>query len=107
MGGSLGIAGLQALLIQESATAHERLAAGIVPSDPLIRWSLPGSFSGSGALEALNAEVTRQGTMMAYDTLFAWMALVSLLIAPLLLILRPARKAKSESVIESNEVVET
>jgi len=106
MGGSLGIAGLQAMLITESATAHERLAAGIVPSDPLIRWSIPGMFNGSGALEALNAEVTRQGTMMAYDTVFAWMALTSLLIAPLLLILRPARK-KAESVVDSADAVET
>jgi DHA2 family multidrug resistance protein len=92
MGGSLGIAALQALLMRDSAAAHERLAAGIVQSDPVIRWTLPHAFDGAGgALEALNAEITRQGSMMAYDTVFAWMALVSLLLAPLLLILRPVR----------------
>jgi DHA2 family multidrug resistance protein len=97
MGGSVGIAGLQAMLIRDSAAAHEGLAAGIVPSDPLIRWTLPHVFDGAGgALEALNAEVTRQGSMMAYDTVFAWMAVVSLLLAPLLLILRPARGRRIE-----------
>jgi DHA2 family multidrug resistance protein len=100
MGGSIGIAGLQALLIQESATAHERLAADIVPSDPMIRWDLPHVFDGaSGMLESLNAEVTRQGTMMGYDAVFAWMALVSLALAPLLLLLRPAR-AKSSEILD-------
>jgi DHA2 family multidrug resistance protein len=103
MGGSVGIASLQAMLIRDSAAAHERLAAGIVSSDPLIRWTLPHVFDGAGgALEALNAEVTRQGSMMAYDTVFAWMALVSLLLAPLLLILRPAGSRRIE-VAESVE----
>jgi DHA2 family multidrug resistance protein len=101
MGGSLGIGGLQAMLVRDSAAAHERLAAGIVSSDPLIRWSVPHAFDGaSGALEALNSEVTRQGSMMAYDTVFAWIALVSLFLAPLLLILRPARGGRIEMVEE-------
>jgi DHA2 family multidrug resistance protein len=91
MGSSLGIAVLQANLISQSATAHERLAAGIVPSDPVIRWTLPQLLDGSaGALEALNGEVTRQGAMMGYDSIFAWMALLSLMMAPLILMLEPA-----------------
>jgi DHA2 family multidrug resistance protein len=101
MGGSIGIAALQALLIRDSAAAHEGLAAGIVPSDPVIRWTLPHVFDrAGGALDALNAEITRQGSMMAYDTVFAWMALVSLLIAPLLLILRPAGSKPSAEILE-------
>jgi DHA2 family multidrug resistance protein len=101
MGGSLGIAGVQALLTRESATAHERLAAGIVPSDPMIRWAAPHLFDNSGAaLEAMNAEITRQGSMMGYDAVFGWIALVSLLLVPLLLILKPPRR-------QTVEVVET
>lgn len=61
------------MLIDQSAAAHERLAAGIVPSDPMIRWTLLHVFDGGGPLEALNAEVTRQGSMMAYDSVFSWM----------------------------------
>ena len=116
MGSSLGIASLQALLLEQSATAHERLADGIVPSDPVIRWTLPQLFDGaSGGLEALNAEVTRQGSMMAYDSVFAWMALGSLFLIPLLLIIRPSRRAPAEEAdlerrarfAESAEPVET
>jgi DHA2 family multidrug resistance protein len=103
MGSSLGIAGLQAILTEQSATAHARLADNIVQSDPVIRWRLPDLFnSAGGGLEALNAEITRQGSMMAYDTVFAWMALASLLLLPLLLILRPARR--SETVMETESL---
>jgi DHA2 family multidrug resistance protein len=105
LGSSLGIAALQAMLIRQSAMAHERLAEGIVPSDPMIRWSLPHVFDGAaGGLDALNAEVTRQGSMMAYDAVFSWMALVSLLLLPMLLILRPARgRTKELEVLEAAE----
>ena len=83
---------LQANLISQSATAHERLAAGLVPSDPMIRWSLPNVFNGSAAsLEAINGEVTRQASMMAYDTVFAWMGVGTVLIVPLVLMMRAAR----------------
>ncbi|CAN7195491.1 DHA2 family efflux MFS transporter permease subunit [Phenylobacterium sp. LjRoot219] len=98
LGSSLGIAMLQANLIAQSATAHERLAAGIIPSDPVIGWSLPQAFDSPGGLDALNGEVTRQGAMIGYDTMFAWMAVLSLLLAPLILILRPADAAPSETL---------
>ncbi|CAN7360762.1 DHA2 family efflux MFS transporter permease subunit [Phenylobacterium sp. LjRoot219] len=101
MGASLGIAGLQAMLTQQSAAAHERLAANIIESDPVVRWSLPQVFGGAHGLDGLNAEITRQGSVMAYDAIFAWMALASLLLVPMLLILRPAR---AEDLVQ--EVVE-
>jgi DHA2 family multidrug resistance protein len=107
MGASLGIALLQAMLIDQSATAHERLAAGIVSSDPMIRWTLPHIFDGSiGALEALNAEVTRQGSMMAYDSIFSWMALGSLLLLPVLLIIRPPRPGERPNLSQRSRVAE-
>jgi DHA2 family multidrug resistance protein len=97
MGGSLGIGAMQAMLVRESATAHARLAAGIVTSDPMIRWSEPQVVDGSlSGLAALNAEITRQGSMMGYDTVFAWIGLISLLLAPLLLLLRPRPRARPE-----------
>jgi DHA2 family multidrug resistance protein len=96
MAGSLGIATLQAVLIRQSAAAHEGLAARMSPSDPLISWALPSAFNGGGGLEALNAEVTRQGAMIGYDAIFAGMAVVSLLMLPLVLIMRPARPAPGQ-----------
>jgi len=99
MGSSLGIALLQANLIAQTATAHERLAAGINPADPVIRWSLPHVFEAAGgALEGLNAEVTRQGAMIGYDAMFAWMALLCLFLAPIILIMRPSRPPPGETI---------
>jgi DHA2 family multidrug resistance protein len=104
MGSSLGIATLQAVLTERSATAHARLTEGIIQSDPVVRWRLPDLFNGaSGGLEALNAEITRQGSMMAYDTVFSWMAFASLFLLPLLLILRPARRAETVMEVEPLE----
>jgi DHA2 family multidrug resistance protein len=101
VGASLGIAGLQGLLIRQSAAAHEQLASHIVISDPLIRWTLPQLLDGTrGSLEALNAEVTRQAMMISYDAVFGWMGLASLLLLPLLLVLRPV-KARPEEVMEA------
>jgi DHA2 family multidrug resistance protein len=92
LGGSLGIAALQAAYIQQSATAHERLAAGIIPSDPVIRWTLPQILNGAASgLETVNGEVTRQAAMLAYDAVFAWMGVGAILILPLVLMMRPAR----------------
>ena len=36
--------------------------------------------------------------MIGYDTVFAWMALLSLVLVPLILILRPAAKTPSETI---------
>jgi DHA2 family multidrug resistance protein len=89
--GGLGVAALQAILTRQSAAAHEQLAAHIVPSDPVIGWGLPHLAGGS--LEAINAEVTRQAAMIGYDAAFGWMSLACLSLLPLLLVIRPAKKA--------------
>jgi DHA2 family multidrug resistance protein len=92
LGGSLGIAALQAAYAQQSATAHERLAAGVISSDPMIRWRMPQIIDGAvGGLEGINAEITRQAGMMAYDAVFAWLCVGTMLILPLILIMSPAR----------------
>jgi hypothetical protein len=36
--------------------------------------------------------------MIGYDTVFAWMALISLVLVPLILILRPAAPTASETI---------
>ena len=97
--GGLGIAGLQAILTRQSAAAHESLAAHIVPSDPVIRWSLPDFSTAAGGLEALNAEVTRQAAMIGYNAAFGWMSIGCLFLLPLLFVMRSA-KPQAGTVIE-------
>jgi DHA2 family multidrug resistance protein len=99
LGASLGIAGLQAMYMRKSAAAHEAIAAHIIPSDPLIRWTLPSMFDGtSGGLERLNAEVTRQGAMIGYDAAFGGICVLVVAMLPLLLIMRPAQRKPGELV---------
>jgi DHA2 family multidrug resistance protein len=99
LGGSLGIAAAEAFAVRRSAAAHERLAEHIIPSDPLIRWSLPHVFDGAGPLSALNGEVTRQAAMIGYDAAFGSMFLISLAMLPLLVLMRPARRAPAIEIL--------
>jgi DHA2 family multidrug resistance protein len=91
LGSSLGISMISATLTSDSAMAHSVLAGHFSCGDPVIGAALPAQMNpcGGGSLEALNGEVTRQAAMIAYDTIFAWMALGTLCLAPLLLMMRP------------------
>lgn len=90
LGSSVGIALLQSSLTRSSAIAHERIGGGLIAADPVVRAGLPSGFENApGALEMLNAEVTRQASMMSYDTVFAWMCFGAIVMLPLLLVIRP------------------
>jgi DHA2 family multidrug resistance protein len=99
--GGMGIATLQAILTRQSAAAHEQLAAHIVPSDPMIGWAMPHVLAGAGGLEAVNAEVTRQAAMIGYDAAFGWMSIGTLVVLPLLLLMRSA-KPQASTLIEAH-----
>ena len=55
----------------------------------------PATTSG---LAILNGEVTRQGAMIGYANVFSWMAVASLLLLPLLLLMRPAQAPRPTGV---------
>jgi MFS transporter, DHA2 family, multidrug resistance protein len=91
LGSALGISILQAGLIRDSAMAHARIAEKFIPGDPVVGGALPPvmDLASPGSLEALNGEVTRQAAMLGYNAVFAWMALATLFLIPLLLAMRP------------------
>jgi len=93
LGSSAGISLLQAMLIRDAAVAHSGLSEHITVTDPVVRWALPRMFrlQPGPSLNALNGEVTRQGTMISYDAMFAGMAIGCLLLAPSLLLLKPPK----------------
>jgi DHA2 family multidrug resistance protein len=102
LGSSAGISIVQAMLIRDAAAAHSGLTEHITEADPVLRWSLPAMFDlhASTGLMALNGEITRQGTMISYDAIFAALAVVTLLMGPPLLLLKPPPPTPPQQVRE-------
>ncbi|MBV9829748.1 MAG: DHA2 family efflux MFS transporter permease subunit [Alphaproteobacteria bacterium] len=94
LGGSVGIAVLEALLSENTQVVHSRLVEQLRPDNPLAQPYLAGrySLSAPSGIAALNAEVTRQASMVAYIDDYKLMMLVVLFSIPLLLLLRTNRK---------------
>jgi DHA2 family multidrug resistance protein len=94
IGQSVGISITEAMLTSQIAVAHSDLAAQVQPSNPVVTAGLsramtPGAPTG---LVALNAEISRQASMVGYIDIFH-LGLVGTLVAmPLVLILRPQKK---------------
>lgn len=99
VGSSIGIAATAALLTRNTQILHERLAAHILPYGGQIRLPAPFSFTAPAGLAALNAAVTRQAQMIAYNDDFKMMFLMTLALFPLVLLLRPARRRQEEPVV--------
>jgi DHA2 family multidrug resistance protein len=94
VGGSIGIATMQAFTAHSSQAMHASLVAHVRPEDPVVRSALPAFLSpdtAQGAM-AINAEISRQAVMVAYVDDFRLMAIMALASAPLILLLRSPRK---------------
>jgi DHA2 family multidrug resistance protein len=101
VGSSIGIAATGALLTRNTQVMHERLAAHILPWGGQIQLHAPFSLSAPAGLAALNAAVTRQAQMIAYNDDFKLMFVLTLALIPLVLLLRPARaRAAAPAVME-------
>ena len=94
LGSSVGISIMQALVVANTQGMHESLAANIAPSAPVIRDGLPAIFDpqSPAGLMALNAEITRQATMVAYVDSFKLMLIITLVCMPTLLLLRKPQR---------------
>lgn len=92
LGSSVGISIVQAMVLRNAALGHSELAGRIDPANPLVLNLLPTFMDPgtAGGLRSLNAEITRQASMIGYVDVFAWMTLLTCVIVPLVLILRPA-----------------
>jgi DHA2 family multidrug resistance protein len=104
LGGSVGIAMVEALLVENTQIVHSRLIEHLRPDNPLARapyLSPPFSLTTPTGIAALNAEVTRQAAMVAYLDDFKLMMLVIVAVLPLLLLLRNPRPALRPAAAEA------
>jgi DHA2 family multidrug resistance protein len=88
IGSSIGIALVQTLLVRNTQTAHASLAEHITTTNP----SLLENVATPEAAAALNNEITRQASMIAYVDDFWLMFILTLCVIPLLLLIKPAAR---------------
>ncbi len=94
IGGSVGIAIVEALLAQNTQVVHSRLMERLRPDNPLAQGPAlhaPFSLTTPMGVAALNAEATRQAAMVAYVDDYMLMMLLVIAAVPLLLLLRRPR----------------
>jgi len=99
----VGISIVQMLLTEGTARAHAELASDINLANPVLQ-TLPQMLSPAtpGGLAVLNAEVTRQATMMAYVSDFRVMMFITVLTMPLLLLIRrPGRAGSGAAAVDA------
>ena len=88
LGASMGISLVETLLTRNTQKAHASLAAHVTPFNPLVHAQFPGLAPSAQQLYVLNARVTEQAAMIAYNDNFKLMFWVSLAVIPLLFLLR-------------------
>jgi DHA2 family multidrug resistance protein len=93
LGGAVGISILQGLAAANTQRMHASLASHAALSDPMFRWAIGHAFSPDSlaGAEALNAQITRQATRVAYVDDFRLMFVLCILCMPLVLLLRSRR----------------
>ena len=95
IGGSVGIAIVEALLTENTQIVHSRLIEHLRPDNPLAQAQLaaPYSLTIPSGVAALNAMATRQAAMVAYIDNFKLMMIMVIAALPLVLLLRKPRPA--------------
>lgn len=94
IGSSVGIALVQALLTRNVQVAHASITEHVNIANPMLQDPTVTAVYGTGGVASatlLNAEITRQASMVAYIDDFWLMFIVTLAIIPLLVLIRPPR----------------
>ena len=104
LGSSVGISVMEALDTQQSSVAHADMAAHVQPGSPVFNAGVSASMnpSTSSGLDALNGVITQQAAMVGLIDVFKLMLLMTIGVAPLLLLMRKPKSAPSagEVVVE-------
>jgi DHA2 family multidrug resistance protein len=99
IGSAIGISVLQAMTIRNEASVHSRLSEAVRPDNPLLWLRMPDfDFNLPASVARMNAEISRQAMMVAYTDAFWGLFLVTLIIAPMIIFMRPPRAAAGEAV---------
>jgi DHA2 family multidrug resistance protein len=95
IGSSIGISGVVALLTRNTQIMHARLAEHVTPFGDGFAAAAAAAPDAARWLAGVNAQVSRQAAMLAYNNDFQLMLVLSLCAVPLVLMLRPVKHAGS------------
>jgi len=90
LGSSIGISVVNTLLTRNTQIMHSTLGEHVTRYSPVLRAQLPDGPPSLHTLAGLNATVTEQASMIAYNNDFQLMMVLSLAAIPLVLLLRKA-----------------
>jgi DHA2 family multidrug resistance protein len=98
LGSSVGISAVTTLLVRNTQIMHSRLAEHVTPFGDGLTQSLSGGVPAAAQLAGINATVTRQAAMIAYNNDFKLMLILTVIAIPLVALLRaPPRTAASRA----------
>jgi DHA2 family multidrug resistance protein len=98
VGSSIGIAVVQALVTRNTQIMHARLAEHLVPYGGQLGARAQLDLGTAHGIAALNASVTRQAALIAYNNDFKLLLVLTVAVIPLLLVLRSGRGAGGAAV---------
>jgi len=100
IGSSVGISVVMTLLSRGTQINHAEIAQRLTPFDPAVQHLAATMHQPTAtALAALNAEVTRQASAIAFLNDYWMMMVMTLLAIPLLLLLRPVRQTGAPAIV--------
>jgi DHA2 family multidrug resistance protein len=109
IGSSIGISMVQTVLIRSTAVAHAHLVERATLLNPA--WSNPAIASAydvsrpTGAA-ALDAAVTLQATMIGYLDDFWLMLVLTVVVMPLIFLIRPPPRSRAATITDPNAVMD-
>jgi DHA2 family multidrug resistance protein len=99
IGSSVGISVVTTLLTRNTQVMHSRLAEQVTPFNDILHSQAPGALSSASGLAALNATVSSQAAMIAYDDDFKLMMVLTLCAVPLVALLRRGTASKDSAPV--------
>ena len=94
LGGAVWISVLQTVTVRNSEIVHSRLVESVRPDNPVMAermWDF--DFGITQQVARLDIEIGRQALMVSYADAFWLLFLAGLVVAPLVLLLRPAKRS--------------
>ena len=103
IGSAAGISIMQARFVSGIETHHAKLVEHARPDNPLFQAYAPLVFQTTEAIAKFNSLVTRQASMLSYIDDFQLMLGITILCAPMILLMRTPKKASGGETIHVAE----